>query len=113
MNNTYKIRGNRWNKKNTWYQWDTEHRFPHFEEKGDSKEWTIQAPSITHAYRWMLIRHPFHAVGCGITCVENNDFMFDANFDYYYGLGFRSVIGIVFHNLKEAQCQIMSKGVVA
>ena len=99
--NTYHITGKRWSMEKHWYTWDDEHRFPTFETIGE-KTFTVKAKSITHAYLWMILFHPFYAVGCGVTCEENNDFIFDAVFDYYYSLGFRNVLSVNFHNFKEA-----------
>lgn len=99
---TYNITGKKWSMEMKWYDWDDEHRFPHFETVGEDKHFKMKAKSITHAYRKMILLHPSYAVGCCITCEENSDFIADAVFDWYYGLGCRSIFAANLRNFKEA-----------
>lgn len=97
--NTYEITGYKWDMEKRWYDWDDEHKFAHFETR-DQKKFVVKAKSLDHAHLWMILRHPLYAVGCGISCVENTDFLCDAVYDYYYGLGFRSIMAVNLANIK-------------
>ena len=103
--NTYNITGKAWNMEKKWYPWDDQHKYPHFESEDETK-FTVEANSMLEAYKWMLETHPELSVGCGITCENNSDFLFDAVFDYYYALGMRSIDEVVKHNLQECIRQL-------
>lgn len=65
----------------TFYEWDTEHRYPTFEIVDEIKI-EIDASSLDSAYLWLLKNIPTYAIGCGITN-ESGDFMFAPVKDYY------------------------------
>lgn len=98
--NTYKITGRSWNMEKKWYPWDDKKIYPHFDSE-DETHFEIQAESLDDAYKWMLENHPNLAVGCGISCKDNSDFLCDAVFDYYYSMGMKTIEEVVAYNLAE------------
>lgn len=80
----YKIIGRKWDTKNIkYYDWDTDHKFPHFEQTNE-RVWYKRANSLDEAHIWFMETHPEWSVGCGINCLDNSDFLCDAVLDYYY-----------------------------
>ena len=76
------ISARRFSNVHTFYEWDTAHRFPHFEIV---EEITIEidVSNLDSAYMWLLKNVPTYAIGCGIRN-EKGDFMFAPVKDYYY-----------------------------
>lgn len=81
-NKIYKITGHKFSPEKHYYDFDKNRNYPTFKSI-DTQHFTCEAPDIDSAYLWMLKNHPDYAVGCGITCTSNNDFLFDAVPDYY------------------------------
>ena len=78
----YKIFGTKYSTEKSFYKWDTEHRYPTFKAL-DSMEFFCEAESLDDAHLWMMENQPEYAIGCGINCLDNTDFLCDAIPDYY------------------------------
>ena len=56
----------------TYYSYDTEKQFPHF-EKVDEQTWEIEAETLYDGELWLAKNHPDMFMGGNVIC-ENGDF---------------------------------------
>ena len=101
----YLVTAHTWNPEVSYYSWDTEHKWANYNHN-ETVEFTIEAANLDEAYVKFMTEHPEYGVGCGIRCLENSDFLFDADLDYYVSLyGTADVSEIVRKNIEMAKEQ--------
>lgn len=82
-----------------YYDWDKEHKYPHFSSESEDTVFEIEAESVTAASLWLIDNHPELFAGSNVIA-ENGDFAMHCVPDYYvsiYGLDRvqKDLVGII------------------
>ena len=111
---TFKITGVKYSTEPTFYSWDNEQKYPHFEEI-ESKVFTegTSFESLDHASLWLMNTHPEYWCGCHITeCSpapgKPGDFLCNADLSYYVSIYHTTDIDTIVNNEKQVLETLLS-----